>query len=218
MAANRKLLFVLLPVLLILTASTVFYLATSALGQCGGFLTGITFYWVAWCLIVPTLTTRKSPLHWLSDEKPLFVAQNWWVILLFTSTMVIPLFMYGSLRQLSATPWPLVAIVIPIGIANGLCEEIFWRGFYVKEFPNNPVWAVVIPSLLFSLWHFAPQLAVPHSSRVLFVLSTLPLGIVNGIVAYSTKSARWTAIGHSVGAIFALRNSTAAVCIYNLLQ
>jgi membrane protease YdiL (CAAX protease family) len=78
------------------------------------------------------------------------------------------------------------------------------------------MWGIVIPSVFFSLWHFSPQIAMPQNNRFVFILSTLPLGIVNGIIAFNTKSAKWSAIGHSIGGILAFGGST-ALSLYKLL-
>jgi len=110
----------------------------------------------------------------------------------------------------------LIIINIPLAFINGFGEEIFWRGFYIKEFPNSIIWGIIIPSIFFSLWHFAPQIAIPHANRFLFVFSTFLLGIVNGIVAYITKSAKWTAITHTIGGILAVAGP-AALSIYKLI-
>ncbi len=214
---KRKLLFILIPVLLIISASAVFYFVTIALGKYQGFLIGISFYWLYWCLIIPFIITKKPIAFYLKNIKPLFININWWVIILFLSTIIIPLFMYNTISNLLIKPLLLILLAIPLSIINGFCEELFWRGLYVKEFPNNILWGIIIPSLFFSLWHFAPQLAIPQRNKIIFVLSTLPLGITNGIVSYRTGSAKWSSIGHSVGGVFAFGGST-ALSLFALLN
>jgi len=213
---NRKVLFLALPVLLILSTSIVFVVSAIALGNYASYLIGISFYWFFWCLCVPTLIGRKSILDFMRSEKPFLTGRNWWVILLFLSTVIVPLFMYNTIQKVMVTPLYLILLNILLATINGCCEEVFWRGFFVKEFPDSIVWGIVIPSIFFALWHFAPQFAIPHDNRVAFVLSTLPLGIINGLVAYKTRSAKWSAIGHSIGGVLAVAGPP-AISLYNLL-
>ena len=213
---NRKLLFIILTVLLIISASLVFYMTAVAIGKEKGYLIGMAFYWFFWCLGVPVLVKRKSIIYFLKNERSLFIKNNWWVIILFFSTIIIPIFMYNTISYLLIKPLVLFLIAIPVAIISGTCEELFWRGLFIKEFPDSIAWGIIIPSLFFSLFHFAPQLAIPHPNKVLFVLLTFPLGLTNGIIAYKTKSAKWSAVSHSIGGIMAF-GGPAALCLYRLL-
>jgi uncharacterized protein len=215
-AMKRKILFLILPVLLILSSSLVFFIITKIYGQYWGNLAGKSFYWIFWCLLVPRLITKKKIRHLFTDEKSLFRKDNWWVIILFISTIIIPIFMYNTIENLTIKPIIIIVSAIPFSIINGYCEEAFWRGFYIKEFPNSITWGIIIPSIFFSLWHFAPQLASPHTNPLAFVASTIPLGLTYALVAYRTKSAKWSAIGHTISAIFAFAGPDAA-SLYNII-
>jgi len=213
---NRKVLFLLLPVLLIISASIVFYITSCTIGRYQSFLIGISFYWLFWCLLIPSIIKSKSIRFFLKSERPFLVRKNSWVILLFLSTIISPLFIYKTISNLAIKPIMLILLAIPLAVINGFCEEIFWRGLYVREFPNSIMWGIIIPSVFFSLWHFSPQIAMPQHNRFVFILSTLPLGMVNGIIAFNTKSAKWSAIGHSIGGILAFGGSS-ALSLYILL-
>jgi uncharacterized protein len=207
---NRKLLFLILPILLIVSTSAVFYLSSIAFGKYPGYLIGFAFYWFFWCLCIPSIITKKSPFEFFKNGKPLFKKKNWWVIILFLITLIVPIFMYNFIPNLFTTSIIVIILAIPFSIIDGFFEELFWRGFYVKEFKNSVVWGIIIPSFFFSLWHFAPQIIFPHDNPVTFVLSTFFLGLVYGIVAYTTKSAKWSAIGHSISGMFAFSGSLAS--------
>lgn len=90
------------------------------------------------------------------------------------------------------------------GTVNGLCEEIFWRGLYVRLFPRSPWLAILYPSPGFALWHLAPQVVFPGDNVIGFVISTLFLGLAYGFIAYRAGSATWTAISHSISGSLAL--------------
>jgi membrane protease YdiL (CAAX protease family) len=203
---RRKFLFLILPVLLILSAAAVYYLSSKTFGKFPGYLTGFAFYWLFWCLIIPYIINRKSLILYFKSESALFEKKNWWVIILFFSTIIAPVFMY-FIPGLSDKSILIIILAVPFAIIDGFCEELFWRGFYVNEFRDSILWGIFIPSVFFSLWHFTPQIVFPHDNQIGFVISTLCLGLTYGIVAYKTKSAKWSAIGHSISGILAFSGS-----------
>ena len=123
--------------------------------------------------------------------------------------------MYG--KDFVAAPLVLILIAIPYATVNGVCEELLWRGLYVKAFSTNPWLAMVYPAFGFALWHFVPQIIFPADNEIGFVLSTLFLGLAYGFIAYRTGSARWTAISHSLNGILALA-SPFGTMIYAWMQ
>jgi membrane protease YdiL (CAAX protease family) len=110
--------------------------------------------------------------------------------------------MYGG--EFLAAPWMLILAAIPLATINGFCEELLWRGLYVRAFPSSPWLGMVFPAAGFALWHFAPQLVYPAENMASFVVSTLFLGLAYGFIAYRTGSAKWPAISHSLSGILAL--------------
>ena len=101
-------------------------------------------------------------------------------------------------------------IAIPVAIINGVCEELLWRGLYIKVFPNNALLGVIFPAIGFAFWHISPQLIFPAEQGVWpFVTSTLFLGLSYGWIAYKTKSIKWNAISHSLGGILDLGGAIA---------
>ena len=199
---KRKLLFIGLPVLLTASASCVFYFAARLWGRELGYLIGFLFYWLIWCLLVPLLLLGRRYFTMLRDKRSLFRRQNWWVILLLASTVIMPVFMY-LIPRFSVTPLPVMLLGIPLALIHGFFEETFWRGLYVAFFPGDVVMGLIYPALFFSLWHIAPQLAIPAASPAMFILSTIPLGLAYGLTAFATKSAKWSAIAHGVSGVLA---------------
>jgi len=103
----------------------------------------------------------------------------------------------------------LILIAVPQATMNGCCEEILWRGLYVRCFPHNPWLAILYPAVGFALWHVAPQMIFPAENMFGFVISTFFLALPYGYIAWRTGSARWTAISHSLSGILALSGSLA---------
>ena len=199
---NRpRLLAMGLPIALFLTTTAVFLGLTSWLGKPTGYILGFLFYWVFWCLLVPRFILGKRDFYsLLTDRIPLFTRINWSAALLFLVITVVTLFMYLS-GFLRAT-WILLLFSVPCATIDGVCEEILWRGTYVRVFDGKPLVAVFYAALGFAVWHFVPQMVFPAATGApLFVLSTFLLGVSYGFIAYRTGSAKWTAISHSLSGV-----------------
>jgi hypothetical protein len=213
---KKKYLMLILPVLLIATTSVVFYGAAKAINPPAGYLIGFLFYWTVWCLLIPAAVFKKSILYFFRGTKKFLTLRNLMWVILFGLTIVVPFFT-TFIKDLSVTPRGVILLAVPLAAIHGFCEELFWRGLYVKEFPTEPIWAVVIPSVFFAAWHVAPQFAVPAVPAAPFILSTLPLGLTYALVSYFTKSAFWSAIGHSISGILAF-SGLLAPSLYTLLS
>jgi len=204
MTKQKRLFLLALPVLLVPSTSAVFLGTTSGLGKAPGYWLGFLFYWLFWCLLVPRLVLGRAGFRsLLSDRTPLFNRQNWLAALLFLVVTAVTLVMY--LASFLRASWTLILLAVPCATVNGLCEEMLWRGLYVKSFPGNPWLAILYPCLGFAAWHFAPQIVFPASGGTPpFVLSTFFLGLAYGFIAYRTGSAKWTAVSHSLNGILAV--------------
>jgi len=193
----------LLPLALIVTTGLVFRVASQPLAKEAAYLLGFAFYWLFWCLLAPGLVFKKGGLgSLLKDQRPLFTKDNWLAGMLWIIVTTTALAMYG--RDFIRAPLLMIALAIPLATLNGFCEELLWRGLYVRLFPGNPWLGVIFPATGFALWHFVPQTIYPAENQLGFVLSTLFLGLVYGFIAYRTGSARWTAFSHSVNGALAL--------------
>ena len=190
------------PLLLILTTALVFRYSSKIFHKEKGYLIGFVFYWFFWCLAVPWLLIGKNFASLLTDRFPLFSIRNWPAALLWVIVTVVTLIMYG--KSFIKAPLILILLAIPLATLNGFCEEILWRGMFVQAFPGNPWLGIFYPALGFAFWHLAPQSVFPAGKVPGFILSTLFLGLAYGFIAYSTGSAFWTAISHSLGGILAL--------------
>lgn len=193
----------LMPLALIATTGLVFRVASQWLEKDTAYLLGFAFYWLFWCLLVPGLVFKKQGLgSLLQDQKPLFTKDNWPAALLWLLVTGIAFLMYGG--EFFSAPWLLILLAVPLATINGICEELLWRGLYVRAFPGNPWLGVIVPATGFALWHFIPQTIYPAENQLGFTLSTLLLGLAYGFIAYRIGSAKWTAVSHSLSGILAL--------------
>ncbi len=181
-----------IPFILLPSTALVFAHASRAFGKERGYLLGFLFYWIIWCLIVPLIFLgRDGFLSLFVDNAPLFSRPNWLAAVLFIFITLITLLMY--VKDFIHAPWTLILIAIPAATVNGICEEVLWRGLYVKTFPDNVWLAMIFPSIGFALWHWVPLQVFSAGNKFTFVLSTLFLGLAYGFIAYKTGSAKWTA-------------------------
>lgn len=192
-----------LPLLLLLVMTGVFAVAARSLGAEAGYLFGFGFYWLFWCLLVPRwLLGRAEFVAILRDRAPLFSRSNRLAATLWVAITLIAVLMYAG--EFVQAPLTLILLAVPLATVNGVCEEILWRGLYVRLFPGNPWLAILYPSLGFALWHFAPQAIFPAENVIAFVVSTFFLALPYAYIAYRTDSAKWTAISHSLSGSLAL--------------
>ncbi len=212
---TKKGLFIILPILLILTTSFVFYVATKSLGKYWGYLLGFAFYYIIWCILIPLYTSKRSFFSFFRNERPLFRKKNWWILILFASTILVPIFMYFIPKLPSMIP-AIIILAIPLSIIHGYCEELFWRGLYIKVFPKSILWSVFIPSIFFTLWHIAPQFSIQSDHPVIFIISTFPLGVTYSIVTFVTNSAKWSARGHTISGFLAF-SLPISLCLYKVI-
>jgi membrane protease YdiL (CAAX protease family) len=132
--------------------------------------------------------------------------------------VAITLIMYPPTKVMAA-PARLLVVAIPVAIINGICEELLWRGLYVRAFPENPLLGVVYPTVGFALWHISPQLVFPAQTGIwTLVLSTFFLGISYGWISYRTGSIRWNALSHGLGGILDLGGAIAPSIVVLLCQ
>ena len=201
--APRKLVALAIPFLLLPSTSLIFSIASQSLGREAGYIAGFAFYWLVWCILAPGLILGKQGFSsLLTDRRALFDRRNWLAAALWIVVTVVAVLMYGQ-GFVRASPL-LILLAVPLATINGLCEELLWRGLYVRLFPDNAWLGIVYPAAGFALWHFAPQIVYPAEGVVGFVLSTLFLGLAYGFIAYRTGSAKWTAVSHSLNGIVAL--------------
>jgi hypothetical protein len=195
--SNRKVFLLVLPILLIASTALVFRTAARQVGNDLGYLLGFASYWM-WCLGVPLLFWGRHGIRRvLAEEAPLFRKGNWLLIALLSLTIVGAIWMYFIPNLASVSLW--IVLFSPVAIINGMCEEVLWRGVYVKAFGRNVFLGCIYPSVGFALTHISPAQVFSAAGGTLpFVISTFFLGLVYGWVAYRTGSARWTAITHSL--------------------
>lgn len=200
---SRQFALLALPFVLIPSTAFVFIMFSKWLGREQGYLLGFLFYYTGWCLLVPWACLGKAGiLSLFVDKTPLLSRPNWLAAVVFVMITLVSLVMYG--KEFIQAPLALILIAIPIATLNGICEELLWRGVYVRVFPGNFWLAIIFPAIGFAFWHLVPLQVFSVEDQWAFVLSTFFLGLAYGFIAYKTGSAKWPAISHSLNGIIAL--------------
>lgn len=199
---GSTLLSLLIPFFALPVMGLVFRVAAQFMSREAAYLFGFAIYWLGCLLLSCGILGKQGFLTLFKDETALFQRENWLAALVWLLVMGVSVLMYGP--DFVQAPRVLIAVAIPLAAINGVCEEVLWRGLFVRLFPGNPKMGILYPAIGFAIWHFAPQIINPAENTVGFVVSTLFLGLAYGFVAYRTGSARWTAISHSLSGILAL--------------
>lgn len=191
----------LTPLLLLASMLWIFQAFTRRAGYPGGYLLAFVVYWLFWCLLVPVLLLGGiGPLFKLFRPFPSFWSLSWQTHLALWWPLIFPLsFMFlPRIRRANAS---ILLVSILLGIVIGVTEESLWRGVYMALFPETLWLNLFYPSLLFALWHLAPQRVLPNrlpGGAFSFVTYALVLGLTYGASVLLTGSIAWSTIAHIV--------------------
>ncbi len=87
--------------------------------------------------------------------------------------------------------WAITALSIVLSVIPALVEETFFRGYLQRRFLQrwSPVVAISVSTLLFALMHMD---SLQH------IIAVVPLGLVNGLLAYRTNSVKPGMVVHAI--------------------
>lgn len=99
-----------------------------------------------------------------------------------------------------------IAAIVAAALINGITEEKYWRQLFVDLFCPNRVLGVLVPWLLFSLWHLA-LLAIPgvkyQGGAMSLVGGAAILGAIWGLVYWRNRRFWVVASAHATLNVFA---------------
>ena len=199
---TRQWIVLLAPVLLIVTMYAAFRGFDDWLGFPLGYLAAFVLYWAGWCILFPLMILDGLPglLDLFRAGEPHFTQLGWKVQVALWWPIVFPLF-FVFIPRIGEANLPTILGSVVLGLVIGVTEEILWRGVYVRLFPDNVWLNMVYPSLMFGLWHIAPQAARPSrmpGGMVSFVLYAVVLGLSYAYYARRTGSIRWCTVSHII--------------------
>lgn len=146
----------------------------------------------------------KSSIGTLGFKKDELLKQVWIGVVIFLGLsfiLTIAVFILGENKgMLLSTKVNGIGLIIYYIFFDmlfvGMGEEIVFRGYLMERFrtlTNSGVWAVVISSLMFGIWHF------PNGQDFLQVIVTALIGAIYGISMFKIKNCSTLSLGIAHG-------------------
>ena len=183
----------------------VFRMATTILGPKWGYLFGFGVYWAYALSITWILTTKEK--RYLSSI--LRTNSKIKYRLLFNAAALLPVpgvFFISFLPNASHLSLQTGILVLVVAILNGLIEEIYWRGLYLKEYGSSLLIGFILSTLLFTTWHFSLWYAkgIEYQGGLLALVGgAFIMGLLWSFISRKVKSIKICIIAHIIVNIFA---------------
>lgn len=185
----------LFPPLLIIANYFAFNFFVAVFNTKEGWLAGMFFYWILFCIIPVVLWINRKSRRLLFRIKKI----NWWQAILVVLPVVFA-FGFGPFKNRIGELTPVLGLLaLFYALVNAICEEYFWRGLYFDHHQANFFYAVIVPSVWFGIWHYAPLSVHPAAiGNFYFILAAIGMGLSWGIVTFYTRSVFWNVISHTL--------------------
>ena len=182
-----------------------FQLTTLLLGPKWGYVTGFLGYW-GYCLAT---AWRVSNGDWnyfksLWDRQRRHKYATWIGLAAFLPAFGV--FFVSFLPNVANLSASAGALLIFIALLNGFIEELYWRGLYLLEYPNDARMGFVISWLLFGAWHISLWFArgiLYKDGFLALVGGAYGLGLLWTWVARSNGNLRAVIPAHILANLFA---------------
>jgi uncharacterized protein len=205
--STRQRILLAAPLALIASMLAAYLGSDARLGYPLGYLAAFSLYWFGWCIFFPIMLLGGwRALIDLFRPFPAFTRLDWKTHLLLWWPIIFPLF-FAFLPRLHLVNVPILIGSLLLGIIIGITEEIFWRGLFIRFFPNRTWLNVIYPSLLFGLWHAAPLAVRPSTmpgGAYSFVFYAVILGVSYALAARRTQSIAWCTLAHIIHDVLGL--------------
>lgn len=119
---------------------------------------------------------------------------------------VIATFFVAFLPTASHMTGKLFWITAVYALINGTLEELFWRFTFNRVYKGKVLFAYIIPTIIFTSWHFALTFAYGvsyHGGTLALVGGAGVMGAIWGLVIYRTQNIKITMIAHIFANFFA---------------
>lgn len=193
----------LAPLALIAVTYPVFRLADARLddavgGQLAWFV-GMSFYWAVWGFgfSVWTLGRRRA---WELIRPRSATPQSLGHVAFFIALAAAVRFFIPGMEYTTATTGAAVLLAIS-PFANGVFEELLWRGVFLAAFPTNVWLRVVWPSVMFGLWHLVPGMMSEGGPQIAMVVGPTLMGFYLAWLSHNTGTVWWAVVAHTLGGI-----------------
>lgn len=192
--------FIMLPFTFIL-----FQITTLLLGPKWGYITGFLAYW-AYCLMIAWFLSGSDWNYfkalWNQPQNNKYT--TWIGLAAFIP--VFGVFFVSFLPNVARLTLPTAGLLIFMALLNGSIEELYWRGLYLIEYPNNPRIGFLLAWILFGAWHVSVWFArgmIYKDGFLALVGGAYGLGLIWTWVARSNGNLRAVVPAHILANLFA---------------
>ena len=183
-----------------------FQVTTFSLGPKWGYITGFLGYW-SYCLITAWLVSGSDWNYFKAmwDQQRGNKYAKWIGLAAFIP--VLGVFFVSFLPHAAALTLSTGALLIFTVLLNGAIEEMYWRGLYLLEYPNDAKIGFLLSTILFGAWHtslwFARGVVYTDGFPAL-VGGAFGLGLLWAWVARTNGNLRAVIPAHILTNLFAL--------------
>lgn len=202
---NKKLILLASSLLMLPITFGWVQLTTTFFGAKWGYVTGLAGYWV-YCLVIAWLVSDGN----LNYFKSIWNGQHhakygtWFSLVPFIP--VLGVFSVSFLPNVAQLTFSTGILLVIVAVLNGSIEELYWRGLYLLEYPNNTRIGFVLASFLFGAWHISLWFAkgvVYKDGFLALVGGAYMLGLIWTWVARSSRNLRTVIASHILVNLFA---------------
>jgi len=198
LSQGRQRVLMLTPLLLLASMYGIFHGLTALMGPQRGFVAAYLVYWGAWGVAVPLwFLGRDGTVDLFRRPRvpgPLTMA----AVLAGLALPVVAGFLF-VFPSLFSDGERVLLLFLVYAVVNGLIEEVYWRGLFVRAFPRDVLCGYLYPAAAFGAWHVMvlsmsgpwPLIAPVYA----FSLAAL-LGLLYAWVTARTGSIRWVVTSH----------------------
>jgi membrane protease YdiL (CAAX protease family) len=202
---NRKTILLISSLLMVPITFIWIQLTTSSLGAKWGYVTGLAGYWV-YCLATAWLVSGGSMAYFKSlwNNRNSGKYATW--ISLAAFIPVLGLFFVSFLPNAAQLTLSTGVLLIVVVLLNGSVEELYWRGLYLLEYPDNTRIGFLFSWLLFGAWHISLWFAkgvIYKDGFLALVGGAYGLGLLWTWVARSNGNLKTVTLSHILVNLFA---------------
>jgi membrane protease YdiL (CAAX protease family) len=193
----------LAPLALIAVTYPVFRIAdaslTNAVGGRLAWFVGMGVYWAVWGwgFSVWVLGRRRT---WDLIRPRSATTQTLGHVGFVVAMAALVRFLVPRMEYTKATTGAAVLLAIS-PFANGVFEELLWRGVFLTIFPESVWLRVVWPSVMFGLWHLVPGSISPGGPHVALVIGPTLMGFYLAWLSKRTGTVWWAILAHALGGL-----------------
>ena len=200
---NKKRILLVSSLLMLPFTFALFQFTTLFLGPKWGYVTGLVGYWV-YCLLAIGLVSGWDSVKGMWNQQHRGKYVKWISLIAFIPVFVV--FFVSFLPTITEVTLSMSVLLVIVVLLNGCIEEMYWRGLYLLEYPDNTPIGFFLSWLLFGAWHISLWFArgvIYKDGFLALVGGAYGLGLLWTWVARTNGNLRATIPSHILINLFA---------------